>query len=82
MEMSRPESRSVFPTVETNAGTDCYGRNYTNIELYGGMTLRDWFAGQALAGLMTYYHYATPDLAMRAYDVADLMLKERNCEQD
>jgi hypothetical protein len=49
-----------------------------------GMTLRDWFAGQALAGLM-----AAPDLrpqdipefthmATRLYQVADAMLRERS----
>jgi hypothetical protein len=43
-----------------------------------GMKLRDWFAGQALAG----YCSASPaevdeDLATCAYSVADAMLEER-----
>ena len=43
-----------------------------------GMSLRDWFAGQALAEL------AHPDdsndlkgIAARAYEIADAMIKER-----
>lgn len=48
---------------------------------WDGMTLRDYFAGQALAGLAA--HYGTPDgaeiLAMpeRSYIIADAMLKIR-----
>ena len=44
-----------------------------------GMTLRDYFAGQALSGLIV-----NPDtvsvycpLSMRAYEIADAMLTER-----
>ena len=40
-----------------------------------GMSLRDWFAGQALAGML-----ANPDnhvTAATAYDFADAMLAER-----
>jgi len=44
-----------------------------------GMSLRDWFAGQALSGLIV-----NPDtvsvycpLSMRAYEIADAMLAER-----
>ena len=51
-----------------------------------GMTLRDWFAGQALAGLMTakarYYldagNGASP--ARDAYKLADAMLAARREE--
>lgn len=35
-----PENPSAFPQSDT---------------IYGGMTLRDWFAGQALAGWMAGY---------------------------
>jgi hypothetical protein len=53
---------------------------------YGGMTLRDWFAGQALAGqALAAYHEARPDMriitteaiADRAYSIADAMLRAR-----
>lgn len=50
---------------------------------YGGMSLRDWFAGQAIAG-----YCAAPDmidpteerLAKAAYAIADAMLAERERE--
>lgn len=45
-----------------------------------GMSLRDWFAGQALAGLISTSHErAVSDLdwPARAYQVADAMLSAR-----
>jgi hypothetical protein len=47
-------------------------------EGWPGMTLRDWFAGQALAGISA--QYGTGDAAMIAvecYEHADAMLKAR-----
>ncbi len=50
---------------------------------YFGMTLRDWFAGQALAGLMTNPRAALPygktelTIEEAAYMAADAMLIER-----
>ena len=42
---------------------------------FGGMTLRDYFAGQAISGLA---HTDSPDkTAQWAYNLADSMLKER-----
>lgn len=47
-----------------------------------GMSLRDYFAGQALAGLAA--HYGTPSEAAKdalpeiAYKIAELMLAERH----
>ena len=44
-----------------------------------GMTLRDYFAGQALAGITTNYQEMTEDLtAQYAYGYADAMLAERD----
>jgi hypothetical protein len=44
----------------------------------GGMTLRDYFAGQAVAGMMSSTDACDPEaVASRAYVVADAMLKER-----
>lgn len=53
-----------------------------------GMTLRDWFAGQALAGIIPglldgadYKPAVLPeDAAMRAYEIADAMLVERSSD--
>lgn len=50
---------------------------------YGGMSLRDWFAGQALAGLLAdpaWDH--TPDAApcARAFRLADAMIAARSAK--
>jgi hypothetical protein len=44
-----------------------------------GMTLRDWFAGQALAGLASYVTKGATfdDIAKDAYAIADAMLRAR-----
>lgn len=44
-----------------------------------GMTLRDWFAGQALCGLMMFEttQGKWDEFAKGAYDCADAMLAER-----
>jgi hypothetical protein len=47
-----------------------------------GMTLRDWFAGQALAGIVGEHHAAgridwQRDAAWAAYSMADAMLSAR-----
>jgi len=45
-----------------------------------GMTLRDWFAGQALANPSTFPQdwSATSDIAEWAYGLADAMIAERD----
>jgi hypothetical protein len=40
-----------------------------------GMTLRDWFAGQALVGLVENMGYT--DVAIQAYKYADTMIAAR-----
>lgn len=64
-----------------------------------GMDLRDWFAGQALSGIMANperwkniaeryeskqitYHEASESNAIKAYDIADAMLKAREVSND
>lgn len=50
----------------------------------GGMSLRDWFAGQALAGAVAYggLSNGTPeDRAERAYQHADAMIAVRLAEK-
>jgi hypothetical protein len=46
---------------------------------YGGMTLRDWFAGQALLclGSGAAEAFGRQELAEHAYRIADAMLTER-----
>lgn len=49
-----------------------------------GMTLRDWFAGQALAGVTADPNIMLddPKLAGVAYRVADAMLEARKVKHD
>ena len=70
--MNRPNNGGpAFPTVES----DDYVTDM-------GMSLRDWFAGQALAGLVAFDRYEErPEvLAGDAYLLADAMLSEREPE--
>lgn len=64
--------------IPVEADVDCHGR-YANG--YGGMSLRDWFAGMALQG-----YTANPETCSRldnvttaklSYEAADAMLKAR-----
>lgn len=68
--MSAPENPQAFPTPSFRPS----------------MTLRDWFAGQVLAGLMAnadmpfaadYAEVQPAQIASAAYDLADAMLAER-----
>lgn len=49
---------------------------YNNDQWFDGMTLRDYFAGQWIANEYASYTEAK-DIARRAYEVADAMLKQR-----
>lgn len=57
------------------------------METVGGMSLRDWFAGQAMVGLTAHpkcgpvghgYETATNCVAREAYALADALLSERS----
>ena len=51
------------------------------LETKDGMTLRDWFAGQALSGMLSVWPRFTVNseefYASNAYEIADAMLLER-----
>ena len=66
-----PDNPQAYPCL------DSYG-----LSIYDpGMTLRDWFAGQALAGLMLKDPWGDPCmLSSYAYNAADAMLAEREKE--
>ena len=61
----------AFPSVGEGFGNPSYSAP--------GMTLRDWFAGQALAGLIADQSRdgSADDRARYAYAYADAMLKAR-----
>ena len=50
-------------------------------KLFTGMSLRDWFAGQALASMTAAPDYSkgpcNAEMAHRAFIIADAMLRER-----
>lgn len=56
-----------------------YGRTRTVSKQVGGMSLRDWFAGQALAGLLANGPHDCDEceVAHDAYLFADAMLSRR-----
>lgn len=59
--------------------------NEANVNGTMGMTLRDYFAAQALAGLMAHetIEYLSPnDIAERAYEKADAMIRIRGGDRD
>ena len=51
-------------------------------EIYSGMSLRDWFAGLAMQGMIAKDTEPSPEqvpiIVKSAYIMADAMLKERN----
>jgi hypothetical protein len=66
----KPENPPAFPSTETFLD----GTHYTN---HPGMTLRDYFAGQAIIGIVGAGFGLHRDFAQRAYDIADAMLFTR-----
>jgi len=76
---TKPTGGPAFPTgtqVEQNGAT---GETTLHQYLSDGMTLRDYFAGIALQALIpTYFAHPDFDLQYRAYNLADLMIAERD----
>ena len=66
--------------IDTGGAAFPFAAEYGHPAACGGMSLRDWFAGQALA-TMDYDSDADAKLAWRAYSLADAMLAERRAHQ-
>lgn len=62
---------SAFPHVgcNTNGGINV---------VEPGMSLRDWFAGQALVGILSRDNYYASVASEESYSMADAMLRQRN----
>lgn len=63
------QGRSAFPVSDETDPVDY------------GMSLRDYFAGQALTGLLAGDRESFSSLPARAYQIADAMLAERMREK-
>lgn len=68
--MSDPDDGgSAFPFAEAT----------TDFSVSPGMTLRDWFAGQTLTGILDRtYGMKIEIIAARSYEMADAMIAARN----
>lgn len=75
MTMTSRDGGPAFPTHDADPGTDPRSQI-----LSGGMTLRDWFAGQALnqASREIWAEHKPEDVAARCYMLADAMLAARD----
>jgi pyruvoyl-dependent arginine decarboxylase (PvlArgDC) len=81
--MSQPlDGGTAFPSITTSARQveNLHTQWYSHVQSVGGMSLRDWFAGQALAGYLSESNsFSDPDkVAEFAYEYADAMLARRN----
>ena len=77
--MSNLNNPPAFPTPVPD---DILNKQGHNITVLAGMTLRDYFAGKALQGIMTDWRntpakYTVEILAKEMYEIADAMLAER-----
>ena len=61
----------AYPTLIPESSMGCQ-------EFYEGMSLRDYFAGQAVAGVSVDENIKAEDGARYAYEFADAMIIERS----
>ena len=81
----KPTGGPAYPQATQTFQDSMSGGRYVLTEQYGGMTLRDYFAGQALAGFCSNFNGSNMDPswfeqhgAPNAYAVADAMIAARD----
>ena len=74
----------AFPQGESYDTTDYVGHvtNHRKGALKPGMSLRDWFAGRAMQGIVSALHAGirpvdVPAMVQDAYELADAMIAEK-----
>ena len=88
--MAANDGGSAFPnTGLAHHAHEEGGRIYweePRLSVAGGMTLRDWFAGQAISGLLAYHDRGGVDWPIDpvtwAYKIADALLTAREAPGD
>ena len=84
MENKIKDGGSAFPTQHEET---IHGKEYSSKHTVynSGMSLRDWFAGMALQGIMAAPKRISVDcidIAIDAYKLADAMIKEKEKTND
>ena len=80
-----PYNEPAFPETKLSTAGTADGMDYTvSATVRPGMTLRDYFAGQALAGMMANQCYSHDPgcVSQSSYAFADAMIKEHNKESE
>jgi hypothetical protein len=71
--MRKPKASKPKPKPKIDDGGPAF--------FYYGMTLRQWYAGQAIAGMMAnpgYEHSSHEAMVWQAYDLADELIRQSN----
>ena len=79
--MAKSDGGPAFPRTGKNSIKNPDGGWVDGHPSQKGMSLRDYFAGQALTGILMDCDLSRMGYAVaKAYEAADLMLKEREAE--
>lgn len=77
--MSTQEEQQAVSRDEWYGRQGDYAFPVPDAHISGGMSLRDYFAGQAIIGIVSFDDSKhTFECASRAYDIADAMIQARS----